>query len=177
MTTKTSTKTKIAETDIAWMAGVIDLRGKVVTKNNTMRATPPIILLVESKNHQVVEKLCKLTGQRVEFHTEKRIREFVRRACDIHCPVPHVHVNDEGAGVMVPEMKRWTITGAGIVVIMHSMLEYLTPQARDKYAEISLGIIDNTPLVGQGSGMVNKTIRRLALLGWPIPHIYKSALE
>lgn len=163
-------------TEIAWMAGVIDLKGRLSVKGSVTRKFPLITLYVESKNEQVVKRLARNTALRPEAHMEKPLSDFVRRNCDEHCPTPHVHVGNRDELTM-PSTMRWTINGAGIVVIMHSILDFLTEQNQAKYADISQAITAGIPLTGQGSGMVLTSIRRLATMGWKLPGEFKVAME
>jgi len=164
-------------TEIAWMAGVIDLKGRLSVKGSMTRKSPLITLYVESKNEQVVRRLAKNTSLKPEAQMEKPLSEFIRRGCDVHCPAPHIHVSNTRENLAMPSMMRWTITGAGIAVIMHSMIGFLTEENQAKYADVARTILDDVTLEGQGSGMVVTSIRRLATMGWPIPYVLASAME
>src|SRR6188474_1767126 len=108
---------------LGWMAGIVDLKGRLVYKNNKTRATPQVVLTVETKEYPIVKALGVLTGTRAEFRRAQPLKEFMRRACADHCPEAHVHVADERE---MPQVARWTITGAGMVVVLSNLMPYLT---------------------------------------------------
>jgi hypothetical protein len=163
-------------TEIAWMAGVIDFKGRISTKNNPLRNTPHITLYVETKNVQVVKRLAKNTGLKPDAQMEKPLRDFMRKGCTLHCPQAHEHVGVLVDNVM-PAMMRWTITGAGIAVIMESIVEFLTEENAAKFGNVAQQIVTSTPMFGQGSAMVLTSIRRLATMGWKLPAKFASAME
>jgi hypothetical protein len=159
-------------TKLGWMAGIIDLKGRFVRKENKLRATPQIVLFVESKEIPVIKELGVLTGISVEFQKSSPLKDFMRRGCSEHCPEAHFHVADER---LMPANSRWTITGAAMAVVLFNIIPFLI---LDKgYQEIYDEVIKNTPLAGQGSGAVVASIRRLNLLGWELPTEYEIAME
>ncbi|SRR6266480_1013735 len=160
---------------LGWMAGVLDLKCKILRKQNKQRSTPQIVLAVDTKNVQVVRELSSLTGTRPEAQKERDAPSFVRKGCMEHCPEAHVHVNDDMYQAKMPPIFRWTITGAGAAVIIFNIQPYLMV---DNGLTIAMEeIFENTPLKGQGSGMVLASLRRLAEIGWDMPVQYKSVLE
>lgn len=164
--------------EIGWVAGVIDLKGRIAVKRNATRATPQVILYVESKNHEVVRRLAHNTSMRPEPKTERPLKDFMRRACSTHCPADHVHVGSKNIEELsLPSLMRWTITGAGIVVLMHSVQELLTQENQIKFSGLCAQIKASTPTTGPGSGAVLGTIRRLYFAGWPLPDEYMIAVE
>ena len=103
------------EYDLAWMAGVIDLKGRLTYKKNRTRATRQITLTVDSKEHLVVRRLCGMTDTKPEFRTTSPLSpEILRRNCVEHCPEAHTHVE----GSWQYGSIRWTVTGASMVVVM-----------------------------------------------------------
>jgi hypothetical protein len=157
---------------LGWMAGIVDLKGRLVYKNNKMRATPQVVLTVESKEYPVVKALGALTGTRAEFRKAQPLKEFMRRACSDHCPEAHVHVSDERE---MPQIARWTITGAGMVVVLTNLMPYLTVDRG--YGEAIEQVRQSTTLTGQGSGMVLMSLQRLQSLDWELPEDYAEALR
>lgn len=146
------------------MAGVIDLKGKVSRKNNPQRRSPQVVLLVESKYGAVIQELCRLTGTRVEAHTRPLDRkDWMRRNCSEHCAEPHVHVEAEN----LPSLYRWTITGMGMVVVVHNLLPFLrTDPGWEMLMEEAM---NSTTTEGRGSMAVITSLRRLRSLGWEFP--------
>ena len=163
------------------MAGVLDLKGKFVSKINKSRATPQMTLYVETKAIMIAERLSQLTGVAPGLKEPKPISEFMRRGCDVHCPAPHVHVNNlidkNGDDLEMPRLSRWTITGAGIVVIVHNVAPYLCEENRTSFLAVAEDVRLYTPLAGQGSGAVVSAVRRLAILGWKLPDGYESVMD
>lgn len=155
---------------LAWTAAVIDLRGKLLKKKNQSRATPQLVLAVESKNFAVIRELSSLTGTNPEFDSGRVTPEFMRRSCLIHCPEQHVHYQHS-----LPPKGRWTITGAGMAVILYNVMPYLVAVDEPWY-EIMDTAIEQAVLTGQGSGMTYKSLFRLRELGWDMPGSFERAL-
>lgn len=158
--------------DLGWMAGVIDLKGKVVRKKNTQRATPQLVLYVETKEQKVIQKLSKLTGTNPEVRKSHALKEWMRRGCMEHCPEAHVHVEDDPT--MMPMIARWTTTGASAAVILHNLIPYMV--SSEKMTAYLNEMLENTVFSGQGSGMVLSSITRLSKLGWKLPDSYRDIL-
>lgn len=160
---------------LGWMAGVLDLKCKIIRKRNKQRATPQIVLAVDSKNSQVIRELSSLSGTRPELQKERDAPGFIRKGCTEHCPEAHVHVNEHEYPMKMPQIFRWTITGASAAVIIFNVQPYLMV---DNGLSIAMEeIFENTTLTGQGSGAILSSLRRLAEIGWDMPENYKSALE
>lgn len=172
---------KINTHELAWMAGIFDLKGRFTTKINRTRKTPQVVLYVETKNEAIIRRLSGSTGMSPEMRDAKPLKDFMRKGCDTHCPEPHVHIHPqqpEGTEeLMMPPMARWTITGVSIVIIANNVTPYLCTDNQMAYREVAATIKAVTPLTGQGSGTVVSAIRRLAFLGWTLPEEYESVLE
>jgi hypothetical protein len=159
---------------LGWVAAVFDMKANVVRKNNKMRATPQVVLMVESKEWNIIRELARLTGSMAEPQQERNAKNFMRRGCTVHCPDAHVHVPDEWT---LPPIARWTITGAGAAIILHNVIPYMQNAAKKGFPELLEEICGNLVLTGQGSGQVMKTIHRLQGLGWDLPPAMTSHLE
>ena len=158
--------------DLGWMAGVIDLKGRLVIKNNKMRVSRQIVLLVESTEIPVIRRLARMTGSQTEARPQSPLKEWMRRACNDHCPEAHVHVEDTRN---MPPAMRWQLTGASAAVVLMTLSPFLTV---DKgFEEIVDEILSVTPLTGQGSTAVLNSLRRLNDLGWEMPEEFKEAVE
>ena len=158
---------------LGWMAGVLDMKGKIIRKNNHQRATPQLVIMVETKSMEIIRELSSLTGTRPEYKSSKPIPIFMRKGCQEHCPEKHVHVNDYD-GIM-PPICRWTLTGAAAAVIIYNLEPYLISDNR--LVEAMNEIIENTPLRSHGSGGVYIALRRLKEIGWEMPEKYDRALR
>ena len=157
---------------LGWIAGIVDLKGRLLYKNNKQRATPQVVLMVETKEYSIIKTLGTLTGTRAEFKKAQPLKDFMRRGCNDHCPEAHIHVADER---IMPQVARWTITGAGMVVVLTNLMPYLTIDRG--YSDAIEQVGDATTLEGQGSGMVMVSLQRLALLDWELPERYAQALR
>lgn len=158
---------------LAWMAGVLDLKGKVTFKNNKMRAegSRQIVLYVETKEMSVIQELCRLTGTSVELHKADLTKEFFRRSCSEHCPDNHVHVANSW-----PQVARWSITGASMAVVLTNVLPYLHNN-RLPYRQLAQQALDQAVFTGPGAGAIVKSIRRLERLGWELPKAVQNKLK
>lgn len=163
-------KRTVSPTDLAWIAGVVDFKGKLSTKNNAMRATPQRVLYVETKELVIAQELARLTGTAPEARDQKEAPDFWRHACTEHCPEAHVHVD---AKVMIPRMTRWQITGVALAIVVWNILPYL----RNEHGLLQAmhDSMAAATLTGQGSGSVRKAIKRLRELGWKIPPELRSS--
>lgn len=159
---------------LAWMAGVLDLKGRLMYKNNSQRATHQVVLAVESKEFPVVRELGSLTGTMPEVKKAKPLKEFMRKGCTEHCPDPHFHVYDYEE-LEMPPSARWTITGAGMVVVLNGVMPFM--QVDRGYREAIEIVESKLALVGQGSGQVMLSMQRLKDLGWDLPDTYQAALD
>ncbi len=162
-------------TELAWMAGILDLRGRILHKDNKLRNTRQLVMSVDSQEIAIIRRMGGLTGTSPELKAAKGVSEFLRRGCGEHCPEPHFHVNDsEYPRSGLPPIARWTITGAGMVVVYQNLKPFLTIDRYEEAArEADMGVI----LDGQGSGMVLSSLYRLRNLGWILSDRYTQALD
>jgi hypothetical protein len=164
----------IPEAKLGWFAAILDMKGNIIHKNNKQRATPQLVLMVESKNWNIIRELARLTGSFAEPQKPRDAKDFMRRGCTEHCPDPHVHVPDEWK---LPAIARWTITGAGVAIVLHNVLPYMSDADRKGFPLLMDEATENLVLQGQGSGRVRETIRRMETLGWELPPAMVQALE
>lgn len=153
--------------DLGWMAGVIDLKGRLVRKNNKSRAlgSAQLVLYVESKEFLVVRDLSRMTGTAPEMQNAKRLSDWLRHPCLEHCPEPHSHVRAEG--LEMPSVVRWTITGAGMAVVLYNLLPYMRNDRG--FSEAMQEAFNQMVTEGRGSGTTLKSLARLHELGWDFP--------
>lgn len=157
---------------LGWMAGIIDLKGRVVYKNNRSRKTKQIVLMVATKEFGIIRSLSTLTGSSPELQAPQLRPDFMRRSCHEHCPEKHVHIGAEA--ITMPPVACWTMTGAGMAVVLHNLLPFLTV---DRGWEQAMETAFNqTVLRGPGSGKVKESLNRLQSLGWKLPILYAAAL-
>ena len=160
-----SGNTALTPATLGWMAAVVDLKGILLRKRNQTRATPQLVMVVDSKNTAVIARLAQLTGTRPEAKRVQEVKEeWLRRGCAEHCPAAHVHVHDKW---QMPETQRWSTTGVAAAIVLTGLRPYLVSEKPyDEFIEEALA---NAALTGQGSGAVKATISRLIALGWDLP--------
>lgn len=159
----------ITEAQMAWMAGVLDLKGRLFIKRNETRRTRQVTWAVDSKELMVVRHLCDLTGTKPEGRGNKPLSEIIRRNCAEHCPEAHVHVEP-----VMPTVLRWTATGAAFVILHDNLQQYL--QVDRGYDEVATEILKDPAVSARGSTAVMRSVARLNALGWEIREPYASAL-
>src|SRR4029450_3189141 len=149
------------EYDLAWMAGVVDLKGRLTYKKNRTRATRQITLTVDSKEHLVVRRLCGMTGTKPEYRTTSPLSpEILRRNCTEHCPEAHTHVDSTWQYGSI----RWTVPGAAMGVCLDAIEPYLTTDRG--YQEAVDEVMAGVALEGRGSIAVVGSLIRLHHLSW-----------
>lgn len=160
---------------LGWVAGVLDLRGRIGFKNNATRhGTRQVTLFVESKEYQVIQRLARLTGTKPDLRPQRPLKDFMRRNCAEHCPEQHVHVGDDFSLAM-PPMARWTVTGSALVIVLDNVLPY-TEVNHDDWVAAAEEADAGASLNGRGAHAVLSSVRRLQALGWEIPARYEHAL-
>lgn len=150
---------------LGWLAGILDMKGVVLRKKNQSRATPQLVLAVETRQLQVVRELSRMTGTAPELQKARATEPWMRRGCVEHCPEQHIHGINEGNGM--PAIARWTVTGASMGVVLHNVLPYLR---NDKaLGEAMVEVLALVPASGQGRGAIDRALARLVELGWDLP--------
>lgn len=150
---------------LAWMAAVLDMKGTIIIKANNQRATPQIVLMVESTHVGVIAELARLTGSEVEPRDKRPRPAWMRRGCIEHCPEPDVEY--PGQPDYLPAQTRWTVTGAAAAVVLHSVIPYMvTDKGMEKALEEIMGNVD---LHGRSGNAARQAVTRLAGLGWRLP--------
>jgi hypothetical protein len=158
----------VTPADMAWMAGVLDVKATMIRKTNQTRRTPQFVLYVQAKDARIAGRLSAMTGTAPEPHNRTPPPEaFMRRNCTEHCPGPHVHVDEDEHPWRMPETTRWGLTGIAAAVVLMNLAPLMTTYA--DYAGDVAVITGNFVAAGPGSGAVLKTLRRLSALGWPVP--------
>ena len=157
--------TPVSREKFAWMAGVFDLKGAIIRKNNKTRATPQLALMVEITNTAVVEELARLTGSNVEPRDSRPRKDWMRRGCVTHCPEPDVEYPAQPE--YLPAQTRWSVTGAAAAVVLYSVIPYMVT---DKGMQAALDeMLGNVNLAGRSGNNARRAVARLAACGWPLP--------
>jgi hypothetical protein len=153
--------------ELAWMAAVIELKGRFRKYDTDSRATSMYKLMVEVSQIHVAERLAKLTGTKVSYSEPRDMNAAAgRKACREHCPTPHHHVT-----ATMPRIGRWDMSGAGVIIVMHSLEPFLDESGNDEREEFIVEALTCVPLGKRqpGRAAIDRTILRLAGLGWAIP--------
>lgn len=150
---------------LAWMAAVLDMKGTIIIKANATRATPQVVLMVESTHNAVVAELARLTGSVIEPKESRQRPPWMRRGCITHCPEPDVEYPAQPD--TLPAQSRWTVTGAAAAVVLHSVIPYMvTDKGMEKALEEIMGNVD---LHGRSGNSARQAVKRLGDLGWRLP--------
>lgn len=155
------------------MAGVIDLKGRMIRKKNQDRRTTQTLVYVESKQHEVIRALSALTGTKPEAKKQSTLSEFIRVQCKEHCPDAHIHVRD--ATWSMPLTTRWTQTGASMVVVLQNLLPHM--RVDRGYQEAIDAILATQAWTGAGSHAMWSNVKRLVDLGWKLPETYEQPMK
>jgi hypothetical protein len=165
----------ITEADKGWLAGILDIQGHLTRKSNAQRADGSVqmVLYVQTKSLGIASRLCALTGVNVEFHEHRSLKEeWTRKGCADHCPEAHVHT----APANMPDMARWSLTGAAAAVVLWNLRSQLASDEENWDAALA-ACLAGTRLSGPGSGMTLKAIRRLHQLGWDLPAVMQGVTD
>lgn len=163
----------ISPIKLGWVAGVVDLKGRLIYKKNQSRATPQIVLAVQTGELAVIRELGNLTGTRPEAQDRRLVKDWMRRGCSEHCPEAHFHVGDV-EDLYLPPIAKWSITGAGMYVVLENIWPYI--QIDRGYTEAMEQVMGNTVLSGQGATAVVNSLKRLHSLGWEMPDEFKEVV-
>lgn len=158
---------------LGWMAGVVDVKGRIIIKANKKRNTKQYVLAVTSKDGFLIRELSSLTGTKPEVRQHKDIPEWMRRGCVEHCPEAHVHVRDSNEPY--PYFQVWTVTGASMAVILHNLSPFLMSDR--PYDEAYNYILATVPVTGRGATQVMAALKRLEDLSWDLPEVFELALD
>lgn len=156
------------ETDRAWVGAVIDMRGRVLTKNNKQRAAGSIqiCLQVQTKHYEVARRLAAMTGtDPKEREQSKPSPEVMRRQCTQHCPEAHVHVDTLAA---LPLITTWTVSGVAAAIVLWNVRKHMVT-SREPWDWVMEQAFRQMKLAGPGSSSTRQVVQRLSALGWNIP--------
>ncbi len=152
--------------ELAWMAGVLDMKGRVSKIRTATRATPLYRIIVETANIDVSKRLAKYTGTRSTIAEERKMTPMARRNCSEHCPDAHNHVTTR-----MPTIGRWDMSGVGAIIVLANLMPYFCSDVAERQAFIdeALKSVPEPDPKRQGWAAVARTINRLYALGWRIP--------
>lgn len=136
----------IHESELAWVAGVVDTLG-----NYNFRETPSGVVLpsvyVQTTKAELVKPLADLTG--IKLVTVKK--DYMRSGCGDHCDEPHQHVKSTSS--------RFGLVGARATVFVSAIFPYLRTRHDEATEVIRLGLeAKHKPA----------TLQKMYELGWPV---------
>jgi len=161
------------EWEKAWAAAMIDSRGHLIHRRNRQRAagSEQITLMIETKHHEIAERLSAMTGTKPEPQEFRPPSEdIIRRGCTEHCPEPHVHVD---SFTSMPTVTRWAVTGASAAIVLWNLRPYMAT-TREPWDWALDQILRQLKMTGQGSGAIKESARRLKRIGWTLPPIMEQ---
>ncbi len=152
--------------ELAWMAGVLDMKGRIMRVSGQSRKNPIYRLMVETSNIQVAARLAKFTGVKYNVAEARRLDERYRRGCKDHCPDAHQHVT-----AVMPTIGRWDVSGVGAIIILANLMPYFVAdtEKHQGFLDEALKLVPPPDPKRQGWAAVARTINRLHGLGWRIP--------
>ena len=160
------TMNKISESDLGWLAAIMDAKGKITTKTNPTRNTPQLVLRVCTTDKRIAERLSQLTGTSPEPHEFTRFSgDMIRKGCKEHCPEPHIHVEEPLESL--PQGTEWRLTGLSMAIVLWNLRKYMT-----RYPDFAgyVGVAyRNAVTTGRGSGQVRASRETSAGTGVAYP--------
>jgi len=169
----------ISEADKGWFAAILDFQGHVVRRSNGHRAegSEHLTIYVDTKITPITLKMSAMTGTNPEpkenGHAKLKV-EWLRRRCAEHCPEAHEHVVAEDEVNMPPTVK-WSCSGASAAIILWNLRSYMVSEHEPW--DWAMGMcFASTRLSGRGAQAALSAIRRLHLLGWELPPLFRDAV-
>ncbi len=159
-----STTPKITVPQLAWIAGVVDMKGRTRKLMAPTRSSPMFTLMVETQHLTVVRRIARLTGTKISISERKKLPESFRRGCVTHCPEAHTHVHP-----VIPAIGRWHVSGVGAIIVLDNLLPYLNNK-RGEHGDFIREAMQWVKPAGKGRGRaaIDKSIARLRNLGWDV---------
>ncbi len=137
----------IPETDLAYLAGVVDVLGRIWTRPSSNGRRLPLLEL-NANRPELMEWLSDLTRTDVVVTS----RDYMRLGCAEHCSESHVHT--------VSTSTRWSVTGAKATIVLFNIEPYVFLKRPE--VEYALGL-------GMMSEMRAQTVRDMKTRGWVVP--------
>lgn len=137
----------IPETDLAYLAGVLDVLGRIWHRPSANGRRLPLLEL-NLKQPDLMAWLGEITGTDVVTTS----RDYMRMGCAEHCAESHVH--------SVSTSTRWSVTGAKATIVLFNIEPYAFLKRPE--VEFALGL-------GMMAEMRAQTVRSMRAKGWTIP--------
>lgn len=139
----------ITETDLAYVAGVVDLVAniKIRRAGQGTNVDLPVIAI-----YGAYPDVLHWLGEHTETRPVVTSRQYARAGCQEHCQEKHQHVTSVSA--------RWSLTGAKATIVLYNVMPYLKFQTHDAEMAVQLGLITNYK---------QATVTKMRSLGWETP--------
>jgi hypothetical protein len=152
----------IARTDLAWVAGVFDLKHSAIRRANDH--TRRLVLPVQDSDFAIIKRISDLSGSNVTPRTTTTpLPEWMRRACSDHCKDKHIVYE------ALPRRHEWKLNGISAAIILYNVLPYMIHRKDIQLEGRMWETIKTTPYTGGGSTTCRVIIRKLSGLGWGLP--------
>lgn len=132
--------------DLAYLAGVLDVRGNITTRRAGGTLLP--LVAVSTKDDRLLTWLCEIT----DIAKVTTTRDFHKAGCSEHCAEKHVKVASISG--------RWSVSGSKATIVLAAVRPYL--RVRGQEADLALA-------VGLKAPRKPATPAKMATLGWPLP--------
>jgi hypothetical protein len=161
MSVASGTSMAVTDTDMAWLAAMLDFKGRFgVNRAQTTASGTQVRIRMVSSNEGVVRAMCEMTGldptRPKEFGTTKE-----RRQCTRHCPEDHVHV-------ITAKSLYFQVSGVAAAIVCYNLAPYLRVQ-KEKALEIYDVYMRTDGGSARGRYRTKSAAERLRALGWRIP--------
>jgi len=139
----------ITAVDMAWVAGVMDARG-----TKYIRGADPAksrwVMFYREEDAALAERFAPLIGVRTSAGA--KAREYVRKGCSEHCPLPHIHTQDQ------PSNRGVVLEGSRLYVVLRNLNPFLATDFSVLMQAVSC------------CGYQERVKQSLSELGWDVSH-------
>jgi len=139
---------------IAYVAGIVDARGRIEVNNRHGRPQPRI--RVTTRRAELLRWLAQVTGVKVVEDD----RGYERRPCGEHCASRHSHA--------VRQSAQWTVDSSRATVVLFNVQPFVVCQVAEVAAALRYGLEAFPPARGD-------VAKQMAALGWSLPTAPGSA--
>lgn len=143
----------IAETDKAWMAGILEIRGSL-----GLSSRGPFVQLTDD-DISIVHELCRLSGVKASLSAGE---SYVRKQCSDHCPEEHTHIQ-------TAPRSRFQVKDLRAAIIMYNLVPHIRSNKKSVVAAEAWQSFRPKYL-----GHMKKTATAMLDAGWRIPPGYDS---
>ncbi len=152
----------ISETDLAWLAGVFDVKYMTLQKHNSHGKK--LSLFVQERDFTIIQRISDLTGSNVHPRVGVlEMKEFMRRSCSEHCKDKHLTYEAS------PVRHEWKNSGISSAIVLYNVMPYMLHRQDLGLEQMVWETIATTRYTGSGSNTPVTNIRKLARLGWELP--------